>query len=106
MLSEKTVFSSYVVRADGPGCGINSLSDSDECATAAAAHGYRGQVQTGSWSWAPYGCFVGDEQYRNEWKHTYFNNQHGTTGAKIYKSICRSGKGVQFILLYSYSSPV
>ena len=73
---------------NGPGCGSNSL-DKNECAPAVAEFGYRGAVLEGSWSHAPYGCFVGHPS--DNWANSYFNSQHGQTGRNVYKSICNSG---------------
>ena len=75
----------FTVLDNGPGCGNASL-DKDECAKAVAALKFVGRLETGNWSHAPHGCFVG-HPYDN-WGYAYFNNGHGQTGRDIYKSIC------------------
>ena len=75
----------YEVKDNGVGCGHRSL-DQDGCAEAITTLKYAGVLETGNWSHAPYGCFVG-HPYDN-WQYAYFNSQHGQTGRDIYKSIC------------------
>ena len=75
----------YEVKDNGPGCECQSL-DQNGCRKAAAALGYTRVLETGSWSHAPYGCFVGHPY--DDWEYVYFNSQNGVIGRDIYKSIC------------------
>merc|ERR1712038_720325 len=75
----------------GSKCTTNEeITDATECGNAAASFGYTGKVHSGSWSWAPKGCFLGhpDDNY----KHTFFNQEDGNDENDKYKPICRRQK--------------
>ena len=76
----------YVELPNGPGCGLASVSNSNECWKAAKLLGYTANGMSGSWGHAPYGFFVSPY---DGGAYVYFNQQHGQTGRDIYKSICR-----------------
>ena len=80
----------YVVLANGPGCGDNSINETD-CAVAAGKLGYSTNVRIKDVPHAPYACMV---QSNNG--VTWWNKRHGQTGRHVYKSICKNAlNGIQ-----------
>ena len=76
----------YVDVDNGPGCG-NLTVPFHECLQAIESLGYVVHtLQYGSFSWAPYGCFVGHPV--DNWQYAYWNSQDGQTGRDVYRSVC------------------
>ena len=53
--------------------------------------GYRNTLQTGKWSWAPFGCFAGEAD--NDFSYVFYNTQSGETGRSVYRTFCNVGPG-------------
>ena len=75
--------------SNGPKCETNGKISVKkfECLEVAKLYGYSvTTVHTGSWTHAPYGCFVGHPN--DNWAKLFFNSISGTTGSSEYKTFC------------------